>query len=420
MPCLSSLFRYLCTCLTCIALLCLAAPSLAAPRKHSPTQEEQKELHMWHDTEGIVHIKDQKPEEEEVREQQFADDLLQPNPDANATAPAETAAPMQAEPTQAEEPAPAEGTALAPSNASPAASENGTAMQPVTEPAPQAATLPAQQQPGNQTTPESRQSVVQPMQPRPGQMQPGQNIPPELQRQMDEARKDMPPEVQQQMDQAMREMQQNFGQQQPEMSPGVMIGMMLGMLGAALIPIVIFGLLSYVLFCFVLSRIGKKFFIGTFLQWLIPFYNLILLTRCAGLSPWFAAPTIVQFALSLLMIPLVFSNPLFAMSMASLLQIIGIIGYIAMAIVFGNIAKRLGKNLVLWVILMLIPLVQLVCGLILAFDSSRPILDGDEIPAGPSDDTPPRRRGKAGSQPDEMPLLSAPPKPPRKKDPLDD
>lgn len=408
MPCLSSWFRYFRTCLLCIALLCLAAPSMAAPRKQPSKQEEQKELHMWHDTEGIVHIKDQKPEDEEVGAQQFADDLHQPNPDVNATAPAETATPEGSRQT-----APGEETAA------PAADMTAPdgQTQPAADQSPQTAVSPAEPQPGTPSSPESSQSVVRPMQPRPGQMQPGQNIPPELQKQLDEARKDMPPEVQQQMDQAMREMQQHFGQQQPEMSPGMLIGMF----GAALVPAIVIGLLFYVIFCFVLSRIGKKFFIGTFLEWLIPFYNLILLARCAGLSPWFAAPSILQFALTILMIPLVFSNPLFAMSMASLVQIIGIIGYIAMAVIFGNIAKRLGKNLVLWVILMLIPLVQLVCGLILAFDSSRPILDGEAIPSGPSGDLPPRRRrGKSGSQPDEPPLLSAPPKPARRKNPLDD
>ncbi|MFW5734674.1 MAG: hypothetical protein ACOCWR_06410 [Oceanidesulfovibrio sp.] len=335
---------------------------------------------MWHDSEGIVHIKDKEPTDKE--EKQFAEELDQPNPDPAARVTAQPA------------PAPKDGTEPA-ETADPSAQQTAPPKASPDQPQP-SETQEAMDQP-TRRQPDSGQ-VVQPMPQRQPQI-------PEFPQNIGE----FTPEMQ-------RQMQEQLQQQMQDMGPS----MLMGVIGAALIPGLVIGLIGYLISIYVLYRIGRKFGVGTFPKWLIPLYNLILLTRCAGLSPWWAAPTIASFGLAILLIPLMFVDLMFAMSLMTLAQILNFIGYIVMAVIIGKIAERLGKNLILWVIMALIPIVNLVAVLILAFDSSRPAMAG-AAPSPEDEFAAPRMRrpGKSRSS-DEPPLLSAPPSPPKKKNPLDE
>lgn len=408
MPCLSSTSRYFFTGLFLSCLVFFAAPCLSAPQQNSA-----KELHMWHDSEGTVHIRDKEPSGRQ--EKKFIEDLEQPNPadpaagqisepDASQTA-QETDAPGQVD-----APGQADDTAASPAAQQPAPGMTEESAEPAPGMAAPSHQSPSETQetvtrPDGQMQPDSGQTVVQPMPQRQPQV-------PELPQNLGEMSPEMQQQMQRQMEDAMRQMQQDMGP-----------GMLVGLLGAALIPGLLIGLVFYLITGYVLYRIGRKFGVGTFPRWLIPLYNLILLTRCAGLSPWWAAPSIAQFGIILLLIPLMFVDLMFAMSLMSLAQILNFIGYIIIAIIFGNIAKRLGKNLVLWVILALIPVANLIAVLILAFDSSRPMSGGDD--SWQSEEyAPPARRsrrgGKNAGRDDEPPMLSAPPAPPKRKNPLDD
>jgi len=99
----------------------------------------------------------------------------------------------------------------------------------------------------------------------------------------------------------------------------------------------------YVFFAYVWARVGAKFGIGSFVEFLIPIWNLVLLMHCARMSGWHVLWYLVP--------------------LANL-----IISYV----VWGRIAWRLGKNVPLYVLLfILVPPVPM---LILAFDSSRPVM----------------------------------------------
>ena len=106
------------------------------------------------------------------------------------------------------------------------------------------------------------------------------------------------------------------------------------------VPIVL-----YLFSSFVLYRIGNKFGVGSFWHYLIPFYNMVLMCRCGGVSAWNVLGLVV-----------------FPISIYSTINI------------WGSIAERLGKSYWLYGITTLIIGVPV---LILAFDSSRP--GGGEI-----------------------------------------
>ncbi|MEN6615668.1 MAG: type IV pilus assembly protein PilM [Syntrophorhabdus sp.] len=100
----------------------------------------------------------------------------------------------------------------------------------------------------------------------------------------------------------------------------------------------------YLLGCYIYYKIGQKFGIGTFPQYLIPFYNLVLMCRCGGVSEWNVLGLLIPF-----------------------------VNIYSMITIWGSIAEKLGKNYWLYGIL------TLVCGipiLILAFDSSEPVQSG--------------------------------------------
>ena len=91
---------------------------------------------------------------------------------------------------------------------------------------------------------------------------------------------------------------------------------------------------------YVLYRIGRKFEIGSFLEYCIPFYNMVLLCRCGRISPWNVLG---------LILPIV-----------SIYFIIHI---------WGSVAQGLGKNYWIYGIGSLF---FCITAFIMAFDSSRP------------------------------------------------
>ncbi|GAB7082171.1 DUF5684 domain-containing protein [Megalodesulfovibrio paquesii] len=81
------------------------------------------------------------------------------------------------------------------------------------------------------------------------------------------------------------------------------------------------GVLSYILWALCMGRISAPLGVGSFAQYLIPFWNLYLLVKAAGMSGW---------ALLLFLVPLVNLGFMFH--------------------VYGRIAARLGKDYLLWAI----------------------------------------------------------------------
>ena len=106
--------------------------------------------------------------------------------------------------------------------------------------------------------------------------------------------------------------------------------------------VILVGLAVYVFVAYLLFRIANKFRSLEFWRFLIPFYNMVLMCRCAQLSGWFV---------------LVFLIPYLG-------------GLVFSFVVYGRIAKRLGHNFWLFGVLSLIFCISL---LILAFESSTPV-----------------------------------------------
>lgn len=106
------------------------------------------------------------------------------------------------------------------------------------------------------------------------------------------------------------------------------------------LPLLI-GLLFYVFTSYILYRIGRKFGEGSFIGYLIPIWNVVLLCRCAGITGWFV-----------------------------LFLFVPIINIFVTFLIWGKIAERLGKNMVLWGLLCTLLGLPII---ILAFDGSRPV-----------------------------------------------
>ncbi|MEG1641652.1 MAG: hypothetical protein RR272_00920 [Synergistaceae bacterium] len=136
--------------------------------------------------------------------------------------------------------------------------------------------------------------------------------------------------------------------------------------GAFLFTMVIFiAFIVCFVSAFIFSRIGAKFKIGSFIEFLIPIYNVMLLCDCAKVTRWLTlcilAPGVVVFAVNAISL---FSIIPFRIDLCS-----NVIALVACAYLWGRIAKRLGKNFYLWgigtVVFMGIPT------LIMAFDNSK-------------------------------------------------
>src|SRR6058998_1174045 len=84
--------------------------------------------------------------------------------------------------------------------------------------------------------------------------------------------------------------------------------------------------------CYILYRIGSKFGPATLGEYLIPFYNLILLARYIGVSPWLALSTPLP-----LFVQAVTGDPFLILASVVFSTVAG--GYF-----WGCIARALGKD----------------------------------------------------------------------------
>ena len=146
-----------------------------------------------------------------------------------------------------------------------------------------------------------------------------------------------------------------------------MFTILFGALAVIVLVLMCFGI--YIFAAYVFSRLGEKFGAGSFLQFLIPFYNVMLLCDCAGISRWFTvaiiAPGIVTAAMNFVSLFL-FSE--FFSSAAAL------VAFATNVYLWGNIAERLGKNFWIWGVLT--PVLLGLPVLVLAFDGSMPSGNG--------------------------------------------
>ena len=122
---------------------------------------------------------------------------------------------------------------------------------------------------------------------------------------------------------------------------------------------------GYIFAAYVMFRVGEKFRVGRFRDYLVPVWNLVLICDCAGVTRWVAAG-------------LVLPAPLFLMIRAACAPQIEFYAGRALAALFvfcwvylwGSVAERLGKSFWLW------GAACLVFGgvpvLFLAFDGSMP------------------------------------------------
>ena len=122
---------------------------------------------------------------------------------------------------------------------------------------------------------------------------------------------------------------------------------------------------GYIFAAYVMFRVGEKFRVGRFREYLVPVWNLALICDCAGVTRWVAAG-------------LVLPAPLFLMIRAACAPQIEFYAGRALAALFvfcwvylwGSAAERLGKSFWLW------GAACLVFGgvpvLFLAFDGSMP------------------------------------------------
>lgn len=133
----------------------------------------------------------------------------------------------------------------------------------------------------------------------------------------------------------------------------------------AALAVALLGLCFYVFSAYVMFRIGDKF--GnrcSFFEFLIPFYNLLLLCDCAGVARWTAA--VMAFAPFAALLSLFACGSFRSVVLCSAAALfIFSWGYL-----WGSVARRLGKNFLLWgassVLFGGIPV------LFLAFDQSLP------------------------------------------------
>lgn len=235
-------------------LLFFAAPaSLSAVEDAA---EPKKDIYVWTDEEGVVHMRDKKPEhlEDELTRMEQRERFLEKHPEARKQSEALTSGER-------------------------AKSPHGSALQ--DDPSP----FDTQQSPAPHT-----EQDVQPF-----------------------------PQ----------------GQQAPQMQLSPM-----QLIVATGLPLLI-GLAFYVFTSYILYRIGRKFGVGSFLGYLIPIWNVVLLCRCAGITGWFV-----------------------------LFLFVPIINIFVTFLIWGKIAERLGKNMVLWGLLCTLLGLPII---ILAFDGSQPV-----------------------------------------------
>jgi len=126
----------------------------------------------------------------------------------------------------------------------------------------------------------------------------------------------------------------------------------------------IFGV--YFLAAYILWRVGRKFGVGSYLQFLIPIWDVILLCDCAKITRWVTvavvAPGLILWPLNKLGIQI--TPPFFDNAAA-------FVTYLGTAYIWGNIAGRMGKNRLLWGLFT--PILLFFPVLVLAFGSAMPV-----------------------------------------------
>ncbi len=133
--------------------------------------------------------------------------------------------------------------------------------------------------------------------------------------------------------------------------------------GAGQVMVAVFWLVIYLFYSWVLSRLGRKFDVGSFVEFLIPFWNVVLLLRCAGMGAihvsWFFLPVVfavaAQYGIGTIHLPLSAILAVFVMT----------------AVVWGKVAGRLDYSPILFGLLFI--LFPFLPPLILAFDQSKPV-----------------------------------------------
>ncbi len=152
-----------------------------------------------------------------------------------------------------------------------------------------------------------------------------------------------------------------------------MFTILFGALLVIVLVLMCFGV--YIFAAYVFSRLGAKFRIGSFIRFLIPFYNVALLCDCAKISRWFTvaiiAPGIVTAAMNIVSF-YVFVG--FFSSGAAL------VAFAANVYLWGSIAERLGKNFWFWGLIT--PVLLGLPVLILAFDGSMPAVGRESSEKG--------------------------------------
>lgn len=147
------------------------------------------------------------------------------------------------------------------------------------------------------------------------------------------------------------------------------IGAILALFGMIFFFIIFF--MAYFLGSYVNWRLGKKFGVGSFAEFLIPVYGTMLVCDCAKVSRWLT--------------PLFFLLLVFRQGTPGSLAAICVL--ICYMVVYGRIARRLGRNPWLWgiisVIFLGIPI------MVMAFDSSIPV-DGEKTANNGKDSQEPR------------------------------
>ena len=143
-----------------------------------------------------------------------------------------------------------------------------------------------------------------------------------------------------------------------------MVGSMAYGIAAILLFFMYFGV--YFIAVYVFTRVGRKFGVGSFIQFMIPIWNMILLCDCGKVSRWtvaaIAAPGLILWPLNKLGI---------VVTPDALDTAAGLIIFLGNAYIWGNIAGRLGKNKVLWGLMT--PLLAFIPAAFLAFGDAMPV-----------------------------------------------
>lgn len=149
----------------------------------------------------------------------------------------------------------------------------------------------------------------------------------------------------------------------------------LGILGALFvlifffISLIVFLAIYNIFVAYASSRLGRKFGVGSFPEFLIPVYNIMLLCDCAGVTRWLTAVLLAPSFFSLL---LSWGSPFYFGEAG---RVTVLLLFAASVYLWGRVAQRLGKNFWLWGIIT--PLLAYIPALVLAFDGSQPAGGGN-------------------------------------------